>query len=280
MKYKYKITLFTPCYNGEKTIGRLFESVERQTCKDFEWIIINDGSTDRTDIIIKELIAKSSLSNIRYKNNLVNKGKHRVWNEAVDLAEGELFLPIDCDDTIRDYSISYFVEKWDAILDKSKFSGINVCCYNPENNEIVGDMYEKNGLVTDNLELTYKFHLKGEHWGCIKTELVCSIKFPEIKANYYSGMYLIGSIALTGQKLLCFNEPLRAYYIVNQSLSHSSFRDFRFSRVYMEFHYSTWKVVHLTKYLFVHSKKDLLGLYKSYVKSLFRICLFPFRKML
>jgi len=280
MNYKYPLTLFTPCYNGGENILKLFDCVEQQTYQNFEWIIINDGSTDRTNSIIEKRITQSSFPNIRYKNNPVNKGKHRIWNEAADMAEGELFLPIDCDDTITFNAVSFYIEHWNALNDKSQYSGINVCCYNPKNGEIIGDKYSKEGLITNNLELVFKYHLKGEHWGCIKTELIKRIKFPEIKANYYSGMYLISKIALTGQKLICYNKPLRAYYVINQSLSHSAYRDFKFSRVYMEFHYSTWKIFHLTNYLLVNYPKELIGIYKGFIKSIFRILLFPFRKLL
>lgn len=55
----YKFTVFTPCYNGEKTIHRVFESMNAQTYTNWEWIIINDGSTDNSDCVIKELIAES-----------------------------------------------------------------------------------------------------------------------------------------------------------------------------------------------------------------------------
>lgn len=55
----YKFTVFTPCYNGEKTINRVFESMNAQTYTNWEWIIINDGSTDDSDNVIKKLIAES-----------------------------------------------------------------------------------------------------------------------------------------------------------------------------------------------------------------------------
>lgn len=280
MKYKYKLTLFTPCYNGGKTISRLFDCVEAQTCKEFEWIIINDGSIDDTDEVIRSRITSSSFSNIRYKSNPQNKGKHRIWNEAVDMANGELFLPIDCDDTILEESVSFFIEKWDNISNPEWFSGINVCCFAPNTGNVVGDLYAEDALITDNLELIYKYRLKGEHWGCIKTDVAKKIKFPEIKSNYYSGTYLISSIALTGLKLICFNKALRGYYIIDQSLSHTKFRDFKFSRVYMEFHCSMWKVSHLSCYLMKHSKIDLIRLYANTMKSILRVLFFPFRKLL
>lgn len=52
----YKFTVFTPVYNGAATIHRVFESMKNQTYGNWEWIIINDGSTDDSDSVIKSLI--------------------------------------------------------------------------------------------------------------------------------------------------------------------------------------------------------------------------------
>ena len=54
MKHKYKITLFTPTYNRGYIISRLYESIKRQTFRDFEWIIFDDGSTDDSPYICDE----------------------------------------------------------------------------------------------------------------------------------------------------------------------------------------------------------------------------------
>ena len=84
----YKFTIFTPCYNGARTIKRVFDSVEAQTYTDFEWIIVNDGSNDNSDFVIRELIDRSP---VKYKIRYIiqeNMGKNRRWNNVVDLAEG------------------------------------------------------------------------------------------------------------------------------------------------------------------------------------------------
>lgn len=80
---QYKFTIFTPCYNVENVIHRVFQSVENQTYDNFEWIIINDGSTDSSDDIIRKLIQTSPIiDRIKYYTQ-ENKGKHIAWNRAV-----------------------------------------------------------------------------------------------------------------------------------------------------------------------------------------------------
>ena len=72
--YKYKFTVFTPVFNCEKSIERVHNSLLNQTFKDFEWLIINDASTDTSHDVITKIIEASPL-NINYVNNLENKHK-------------------------------------------------------------------------------------------------------------------------------------------------------------------------------------------------------------
>ena len=58
---KYKFSICTPCFNSEKTIERVYESIKNLTYKDFEWIIVNDASSDNTFEIIQEIISKSNV---------------------------------------------------------------------------------------------------------------------------------------------------------------------------------------------------------------------------
>lgn len=108
----YKFTIFTPCYNGEKTIERVFNSVANQTYKNFEWIIVNDGSKDKSKDIINELRKKYQEidEKIIYLEQK-NMGKHMAWNRGVETATGDLFLSADADDSFLPNTLEYFNEK-------------------------------------------------------------------------------------------------------------------------------------------------------------------------
>ena len=85
-----KITIFTPTYNRDYIIINLYKSLLIQTLKDFEWLIIDDGSTDNTELLVSSFI-KDNKINIRYIKQQ-NGGKHRAINKALEEAKGELFL--------------------------------------------------------------------------------------------------------------------------------------------------------------------------------------------
>ena len=156
----HDFTIFTPCYNGECTIQRVFISVENQTYGNFEWIIINDGSVDNSDGIIRSLIEKSPVKDkIRYFTQ-ENLGKHRTWNKAVSLARGEIFLPADADDSFVPMTLEYFNNRLNQIETEwgglECFSGVNVCVYDPKTGKPYGSPYPNDGLVSDNVELAYR----------------------------------------------------------------------------------------------------------------------------
>lgn len=243
----FTFTVFTPCYNGARTISRVFQSLENQIYGNFEWIIVNDGSTDDSDAVIRRLIERSPIKDRIFYYQQQNKGKHRTWNWAVDQAKGEIFVPADCDDSFKPTALQFFNEKLTEIasahggLVDSGFSGVNVCCINPEDSTLVGDPYPaSNGdyLDSDNLELAYKYHVKGEHWGCIRTDLLRKYKFPEVNGRFYRESRVWFALAIDGYKVRCFNEPLRAYYCEPKSLSHTGQNDF--SRAKMNFRYYLW----------------------------------------
>lgn len=101
MKYKYKITLFTSTYNRGYIISRLYDSIKRQTFRDFEWIIFDDGSTDDTENLVNIWKSENNDFPIIYIKGK-NGGKCRATNRALEVARGQIFFTIDSDDYLTD----------------------------------------------------------------------------------------------------------------------------------------------------------------------------------
>lgn len=81
------ITVFTPSYNRAHTLHRVYESLKKQTYRDFEWLIVNDGSTDETQKIVADFQAQDNFFPIRCLEQ-ANQGKHMATNRAVREARG------------------------------------------------------------------------------------------------------------------------------------------------------------------------------------------------
>ncbi|WP_226063789.1 glycosyltransferase family 2 protein [Kaistella polysaccharea] len=89
-------TVFTPTYNRGYLLDRLFQSLSRQTVRNFEWLIVDDGSTDDTEELVTQFIDVADFP-IRYVKQK-NQGKHIAINYAINNAAGKWFLTIDSDD--------------------------------------------------------------------------------------------------------------------------------------------------------------------------------------
>lgn len=117
-----KITVFTPTYNRGKLLYRVYESLQKQTYKDFEWVIVDDGSTDETERIVTELKNEAKFSIIYKKKK--NEGKHIAINEGCRLARGEWFFIVDSDDYLTDDALDTVNYYSNEIRDKSDFAGV------------------------------------------------------------------------------------------------------------------------------------------------------------
>lgn len=118
-----KITVFTPTFNRAYIIEKLYSSLKRQTFTDFEWLVVDDGSTDNTADIIQQWQKEDNFFPIRYyKQN--NMGKCQAINTALELAQGLLFFTVDSDDYLTDDALEKIV-KWEDAMPKDKqFCGL------------------------------------------------------------------------------------------------------------------------------------------------------------
>lgn len=274
---EYSFTIFTPCYNGENTIKRCFDSVASQTYDNFQWIIINDGSTDNSDEVIRAYIMQYDIlkDKILYLTQ-ENKGKHVSWNRALKHSIGDFFIPGDCDDSFVPETLEFFNEKANEIAGEnflsSTYSGINVCCYDPNTKDMIGTPYPCDKLISNNIELNYKYHIRGEHWGCIRTQLLRELPFPQIKGHFYNENYLWYSLAKK-YSVICYNKSVRAYYLESNSLVHNKNVFYDKDRAVMWLHFRLWQLSNVGGLIFKYSRiggvKMLYELFKSFIKVVY-----------
>ena len=110
MDRKYILTVFTPAYNRAHTIGRTYESLCRQTCNNFEWLVIDDGSSDNTRQLVEGWIAENKIP-IRYIYQ-ENQGMHGAHNTAYKNIDTELNTCIDSDDWMPDDAVEKIISFW------------------------------------------------------------------------------------------------------------------------------------------------------------------------
>jgi glycosyltransferase involved in cell wall biosynthesis len=217
------LSVFTPAYNRANTIGRTYESLCRQTSKDFEWIIIDDGSTDNTRELVRSWLMPSS---IEEKGNAIigysadqpwlhihycykeNGGLHTGYNKAIELIDTELCVCIDSDDYMPDDAVAIILETWKK-KGNDNLAGIIGCDYIiGDTKPIGGDLPEEVGTCHF-LDLQYKYH----HHGDTKMVLRTSLLKPIAPMHSYPGEKNFNPIYL-----YMLIDPNLEYIIINKNL--------------------------------------------------------------
>ena len=118
------LTIFTPTYNRAHLLPRLYSSLQRQDCFDFEWLVIDDGSSDSTKLLFQEWNDNNCSFLIRYYWT-ENGGKQRAINKAMELAKGDYFFIVDSDDMLVPHAVSFIMESFNSLPNKESFIGIS-----------------------------------------------------------------------------------------------------------------------------------------------------------
>lgn len=208
-------TVFTPTYNRAHTLHRVYDSLCAQTLRDFEWLVVDDGSIDNT----RELVAswaKTADFAVRYFWQ-ENSGKHIAHNLAVGEARGEFFTVLDSDDACVPRALERFAYYWNAIpaRDRSYFAGVGALCRD-QKGDIVGDHFPTDAFDASTRDLTYRYRVRGEKWGTVRTAILQRYAFPEIGNTMFVPEGLLWLQIGKIYKWRYFNEVLRIYYIDDQ----------------------------------------------------------------
>lgn len=116
------LTIFTPAYNRAHTLTRTYESMLMQKCKDFIWLIVDDGSSDNTRELVKSWQNSDNGFQIRYIYK-ENGGMHTAHNTAYENIDTELNVCIDSDDKLAEDAVEKILEKWKSVKDMG-YAGI------------------------------------------------------------------------------------------------------------------------------------------------------------
>lgn len=214
MEFKYKITLFTPTYNRAYILDTLYRSVQRQTYRNFEWIIVDDGSTDNTEELVAQWMKDNNDFPIRFYKQK-NGGKCRAINYGLDLAEGELFFIMDSDDYLTDNSLETVVYWESTIAGKPGYCGVagNRGSSPTETpNTHLDEMYGEGCRYIDEYayvrypEYTDKV-IDGERAGVWYTEIHRKYKYPEFEGeNFLTPCITWNRMARDGYKIRIFED--------------------------------------------------------------------------
>lgn len=178
------LTVFTPTYNRAYCLHQCYESLKRQTCKDFEWLIIDDGSTDHTKQLVERWRAESAVP-ITYVYQ-DNQGMHGAHNTAYETIRTELNVCIDSDDYMPRDAVENIVCFWKKHGSR-RVSGLVGLDAFPDGS-IIGTKLPEDRTTSTLFDLYHKHGVKGDKKLVYRTELTRSYPYPLFDGERYVGL--------------------------------------------------------------------------------------------
>lgn len=200
------ITILTPTFNRAHLLPRLFESLTHQTDFNFEWLVMDDGSTDGTSDLFAGKTFLSAPFPIRYYQQ-ENGGKHRALNAGVKQAKGDFIFIADSDDWLLPQSVAIVGLHTSAIVDDNTFAGVaGLDVFDDE--RIVGTGLPQDIIDCNAMDIRYRYHVDGDLKEVFKTTVLQEFPFPEIQDERFCPEQLVWFRIAQKYKLRYFNTPI------------------------------------------------------------------------
>lgn len=204
------VTVCTPTYNRATTLFRVFQSLQAQTRRDFEWLVVDDGSTDGTRELVKLWRLEADFP-VRYFWQ-ENQGKHVALNVGIARARGELFVILDSDDTFPPQAIEQAVDLWNSIPSEQRhqYMGIGgLCAYQADPKRLVTRPYPRERLDTTYVEVSTRFGIQGDRVEFFVTKLLRQVApYPRFPGEKFLPEALLWNRLSRQYRMLFFNTVL------------------------------------------------------------------------
>lgn len=207
MKHPF-ITILTPTYNRASLLPRLFDSLLRQTNKDFEWIVADDGSTDDTRKVVANLKEKCGGAFPMGYVYKANGGKHMAINIGAERARGELLFIADSDDLLTDDALETVANSWHDISDDKSFAGIAGLDIAMDTREVIGSGLPQEHIDCNAIDIRYRHHVTGDMKEVFRTEVLREFPFPEFAGERFCPEQLVWFRMARRYRLRYINKPI------------------------------------------------------------------------
>lgn len=216
------ISVFTATYNRAKELKDLYASLQRQTFKEFEWVIVDDGSTDDTKSVIDEFINNNDME-ITYKYQK-NGGKMRAHNTGLALVKGEYFVEIDSDDYFVDDALEVIYNSYQKINDDYNIAGVVFLNYKKNSKEIIGTPFPKNNMIETYFNIYNNYNVTGDKEFTFKTDIIKLFEFPMLEGEKFVPEALLFNRISEKYKFLYCNEGVIYKQYLENGYSNNYFK--------------------------------------------------------
>lgn len=206
------VTVCTPTYNRAHILKRPFDSLCKQTCKDFIWLVIDDGSSDDTEQFIEECQNNADFKIEYYKKE--NGGRHTALNYSYQFIKTEWVINLDSDDELTENAIELLNNIIDTLpTDSHRFWQISGRCIDAATKELIGEKYCK-GINQHTGRKQRKLMAKagGEKSNCRRVSILKQYPFPVYEDTKFVTESTIWEKISLSYDTYCVNDVFRIYY--------------------------------------------------------------------
>ena len=200
-----KFTIFTPTFNRKELLEKLYKSLQKQTFKDFEWLIVDDGSADGTKEKVEEFLSEKKLDIKYYFKE--NGGKQRAYNFATDKANGELFICLDSDDEYVENGLETILKYWKKYEKNNNIAGMGYLSTYP-NREVIGSSFPEKEVISTQFDIYNKYGVKGDKGLMFRTEIIKKYKFPVFDDEKFITEAVVYNRICEKYKMVYINEKI------------------------------------------------------------------------
>ena len=217
----FDFTVMTPTFNRAHTLPRTYASLQEQTFSNFEWIVIDDGSTDHTPELIAEWRSHSAFPICYVRQE--NLGKHVARNRAITMARGRFFTGVDSDDWLLPNALHRLLEVWETIPgeQREQFLGVVGRCAHPDGIKIGTDL-PSHFLDSEEIELRWRFHITGDNTGMSRTEILRAFPTPSFEGEPFVTEAIVQNRIAQQYKTRYFDEVIKICEYQDDGLSAQS----------------------------------------------------------
>lgn len=202
-------TIFIPTYNRAYILPKALASIENQSFRDFEVLILDDGSTDNTREVVQEWSTRTGIP-VRYYWH-ENCGTQRTWNRGAQLAQGKFFVYLDSDNMLTPNCLERILYHWNSIPleQRHEFAGVEGICAYPDG-RLEGSKFPADVVDATYIEMRRGWRVSGDKYGAILTDILRRFPYPEIEGEkHVRPSTVMKRIARTGLKYRYVNDLLQ-----------------------------------------------------------------------
>lgn len=199
------ISVFTPTYNRAHTLSGVYDCLCRQSYPDFEWVVVDDGSTDQTEQLIGSWMNEKRIPIVYVRQ--ANGGKHRAFNRGVKEARGKIFICLDSDDYYEEDALAVLAYCYEEVKNNREIAGFS-CLSADRQGNVIGTRLPGDKFVCSHYELYHDYQVKGDKGLIYYTDILKQYPFPEIENEKFVTEALVLNRIARKYKLYCIDRIL------------------------------------------------------------------------